>query len=82
MTIEISKKIFDYFRNSNKLIVSVNKISEYFSLSRLKENNIEISFNNIELVSIEIDENELDSSILKDENVFSLMAIYAMGVGE
>jgi hypothetical protein len=82
MLINLDKKIVDYFKNSTKLVVSVNKISEYFNLSLIDKLNIDMQFKQDETVSIEIDEMELDNDLLTKKQIFVLMSIYAMGVGE
>jgi len=79
MVIRINKKIYNYFRNSTNLVVKVNEMSNYFRLERLTDFKIDM---NDDLISVEIDESELDNDMLKNETLFSLMAIYAMGTGQ
>lgn len=82
MTVRINNDLFRYFRNSAKLTVSVNKISEYMDLSSVEKFMPLVSFSENDSVLVEIDENELVSEKLKNEKLFVLMAIYAMGIGE
>jgi hypothetical protein len=82
MQVKLNRKLVDYFKNSTKLIVSVNKISEYFDLSIVDKLNIDLQYKQGDIVFMEIDETELDNQLLRNEQIFSLMAIYAMGVGE
>ena len=79
MTVKLDKKVFEYFQNPTNLTVSVNEMSSYFKLERLIDIGLEIKGNP---VIIEIDENELDNNLLRNESLFSLMAIYAMGTGQ
>ena len=79
MVISINKKIYNYFRNSTNLVVKVNEMSNYFRLERLTDFKIDM---NDDLISVEIDESELDNDMLKNETLFSLLAIYAMGTGQ
>lgn len=82
MTVRINNDLFRYFRNSAKLTVSVNKISEYMDLPSVEKFMPLVSFSEKDSVPVEIDENELVSEELKNEKLFVLMAIYAMGIGE
>lgn len=82
MTVIINNELFKYFRNSAKLTVSVNKISEYMDLSSLEKFMPLVSFSEKDSVQVEIDDNELFSDKLKNEKLFVLLAIYAMGIGE
>lgn len=82
MTVRINNDLFRYFRNSAKLTVSVNKISEYMDLSSVEKFMPLVSFSEKDPVLVGIDENELVSEKLKNEKLFVLMAIYAMGIGE
>lgn len=82
MTVRINNDLFRYFRNSAKLTVSVNKISEYMDLPSVEKFMPFVSFSEKDSVLVEIDENELVSEKLKNEKLFVLMAIYAMGIGE
>lgn len=82
MTVRINNELFRYFRNSAKLTVSVNKISEYMELSSIEKFMPLVTFSEKDSVQVEIDESELVSEELKNEKMFVLMAIYAMGAGE
>ena len=82
MTVRINNELFRYFRNSAKLTVSVNKISEYMELSSVEKFMPLVTFSEKDSVLVEIDESELVSEELKNEKMFVLMAIYAMGAGE
>lgn len=82
MKIKIPIALFDYFKNERKLAISVNKIAEYLSLEELKKSDFSINFTNSELKEVDIDEQELDNNLLKNENLFIIVALYAMAVGE
>lgn len=82
MTVKIDRSLFAYFRNATKLTVSVNKIAEYMNLSSLEKILPEVDFSAEDSVQVEIDEGELFSEKLKNEKLFVLLAIYAMGIGE
>ena len=82
MKIRIPIALFDYFKSERKLAISVNKIAEYLSLEEIKKINFAINFTNSELKEIDIDEQELDNNLLKNENLFVIVALYAMSVGE
>jgi hypothetical protein len=75
----INKMVYGYFRNPANLIVKVNEMSSYFRLERLVDIKMDVTNN---LVPVEIDESELDNGLLKNESIFSLMALYAMGTGQ
>lgn len=80
MTVRIPKKLHDYFKSPKVLLVAVNNIAAYMNLSRLQSVCPSISYQNS--VPIEVDEGELADELLKDETLFVLLAMYAMGVGE
>jgi len=82
MIMQLPKRIFDYFKNARRLVISVNKISEYLSLDKINQLNLKIDLSDNELIEIAIDENELDNELLKNEPLFTLIAIYAMAIGE
>jgi hypothetical protein len=56
-------------------------MSNYFKLERLIGINIVLE-NQPDIITIDIDENELDNGLLLNESLFTLMAIYAMGTGQ
>ena len=78
MTVKTSKKIYAYFSNAKNLIVKVNEMSKYFRLEKLTK--INLSYDDI--ITVDIDESELDDDLLKNENIFCLMVIYVMGTGQ
>jgi len=80
MTIKISQKIIDYFENPTSLLVAVNKMSDYMNLSQM--DGAVLSISDDEKSPIEIDESELYDTALIDEDLFELVAFYAMAVGE
>ena len=82
MKMKLPKQLLDYFKNERNLAISVNKISEYLSLDKIKQLNLRIDLSKNILVEVNIDETELDSVLLKDETLFSIVAIYAMAIGE
>ena len=80
MTVRISKKVKDYFKSETSLVVAVNSIAQYMNLSELK--GFEVSNSAVETALVEVDESELCDDLLKDERLFALVAVYAMGIGE
>ena len=80
MTVTIPKRIADYFKTPDNLIVAVNNIGCYLSIPRLQ--GITLSISGDVPTHFEIDETELDDKRLMDENLLVLVAAYAMGVGE
>ena len=82
MIIKLPKNVFDYFQNERKLVISVNKISEYLSLNILKKINLKLNFENEQLIDVDVDEKEIDNELLKDHTLFILITLYAMAIGE
>lgn len=80
MKIHIFRKVKDYFKSTASLVVAVNNIARCMNLSELK--GFEVSNSSEQMTLIEIDEDELCDSLLEDEKLFVLVALYAMGIGE
>lgn len=80
MKMRIFSKVKDYFKSTTSLVVAVNNIARCMNLSELK--GFEVSNSSEQMTLIEIDEDELCDSLLKDEKQFALVALYAMGIGE
>ena len=82
MKVKLPVDLFNYFKNERKIAISVNKISEYLSIDKLCNLNISLNFQDKEMIEVDIDEDELDNNVLKNETIFVIIAMYAMAIGE
>ena len=80
MTVNIPKRVIDYFKTADVMLAAVNGIAQYMNLSSLR--GVSASISGEVFSPIEIDEENLSDAALKNEKLFALLAIYAMGVGE